>query len=139
MKIALISPNKHHLQEMGVPLEAGGHSVLRIDGGKSRMRAVAEEEHPDLVLVDGMCHDPAELGQVEHVTTHHPEIAVVLLCANHTPEFLINSMRAGVREVLPSPVSPDALEAAVNRVGAKLKGGAVRSRGKILAFLPCKG
>jgi pilus assembly protein CpaE len=139
MKIALISPNKHHLQEMGNALEGGGHLVLRIDGGKSRMRAVAEEEQPDLMLVDGMCHDPSELVQVEHVTLHHPEIAVILLCANHTPEFLINAMRAGVREVLPSPVSSDALNAAVNRVSAKLRGPVARTRGKVLAFLPCKG
>jgi pilus assembly protein CpaE len=139
MKIAIISPNKHHLQEMGNVLQDGGHSVLRIDGGKSRMRAVAEQEQPDLMLVDGMCHDPAELVQVEYVTTHHPAIAVVLLCASHTPEFLINSMRAGVREVLPSPVGADALEAAINRVAAKLLGLPARSRGKILAFLPCKG
>jgi pilus assembly protein CpaE len=139
MKVALISPNKHHLQEMGTALEAGGHLVLRIEGGKSRMRAVAQQEQPDLMLVDGMCHDPGELVQVEQVTLHHPDIAVVLLCANHTPEFLINAMRAGVREVLPSPVASDALDAAVDRVAAKLKGAAARSRGKILAFLPCKG
>jgi pilus assembly protein CpaE len=139
MKIALISPNKHHLEEMGNLLDAAGHAVLRIDGGKSRMRAVAEEEQPHLMLVDGMCHDPAELVQVEHVTTHHPEVAVILLCASHTPDFLINSMRAGVREVLPSPVPADALEAAVSRVASKLRGGVARTRGKILAFLPCKG
>ena len=32
-----------------------------------------------------------------------PGLAVVLLCATHTPDFLIGAMRAGVREVLPSP------------------------------------
>jgi pilus assembly protein CpaE len=91
------------------------------------------------MLVDGMCCDPAELSQVEYVTTHHPKVAVVLLCASQTPEFLINSMRAGVREVLPSPASPSALESAVSRVEAKMKGVLARSPGKILAFLPCKG
>ncbi len=139
MKIALISPNRNNLQEMARVLETGSHAVTLVDGGKSKMRTVAEQEQPDLLLVEGMCCDPNELSQVEYVTTHHPKVAVILLCATHTPEFLINSMRAGVREVLPSPVTPDALEAAVSRVAAKLAGAHVRTPGRILAFIPCKG
>ncbi|NMM78658.1 AAA family ATPase, partial [Acidovorax sp. SRB_24] len=70
---------------------------------------------------------------------HHPKIAVILLCATQTPEFLINSMRAGVREVLPSPVTADALEAAVSRIAAKLISTKPKGLGKVLAFIPCKG
>lgn len=139
MKIALISPNKNHLQDMSKVLQAHSHTVTLIDGGKSRMRAVAEQEHPDLMLVDGMCCDPNELVQVEYVTTHHPKIAVILLCATQSSEFLINSMRAGVREVLPSPVSAEALQAAVSRIAAKLTSAKTKGTGKILAFMPCKG
>ena len=139
MKIAVISPNKNHLQDIGKVLEAQSHSVVLIDGGKTRMRSVAEQDHPDLMLVDGMCCDPHELVQVEHVITHFPKIAVILLCASQTPEFLINSMRAGVREVLPSPVTAEALQAAVSRIAAKLTGVYGKSIGKVLAFMPCKG
>ena len=139
MKIAVISPNKVHLQEMGNILLSNSHSAILFEGGKTKMRQVAEQERPDLMLVDGMCCDPHELVQVDHVMTHHPNTAIILLCATQTPEFLINSMRAGVREVLPSPVSAEALNAAVNRISAKLMGGHSRSPGKILAFTPCKG
>lgn len=139
MKIAVISPNKSHLQEMGLVLEANAHSAVLIDGGKSKMRVIAEQEQPDLMLVDGMCCDPHELVQVEYVTTHHPKIAVILLCATLTPEFLISAMRAGVREVLPSPVTTDALEATVTRIATKLTGGHGKRGGKILAFISCKG
>ena len=38
MKIALISPNKNHLQDMSKVLQAQSHAVILIDGGKSRMR-----------------------------------------------------------------------------------------------------
>jgi pilus assembly protein CpaE len=139
MKIALISPNKNHLQDMSRVLEAHSHAVTLVDGGKSRMRAVAEQDQPDLMLVDGMCCDPNELVQVEYVTTHHPKIAVILLCATQSPEFLINSMRAGVREVLPSPVSAEALQSAVSRIATKLLGAKTKGTGKLLAFIPCKG
>jgi pilus assembly protein CpaE len=139
MKITVISPNRRHLEEIGSVLEANGHATSMFEGGKTRMREIAEREQPELMLVDGMCCDTAELAQVEYVTTHHPSVAVVLLCSSHTPEFLINSMRAGVREVLPSPVTAPALEAAVSRVAAKLAGAPSRKIGKILAFMPCKG
>ena len=139
MKITIISPNRHHLDEMGKVLDAHAHAVSLVEGGKSRMRAVAEQERPDLMLVDGMCCDPAELTQVEYVTTHHPGTVVILMCATQSPEFLINSMRAGVREVLPSPVPAAALEAAVARIAAKLKGQRAPATAKVLAFIPCKG
>lgn len=139
MKIAIISPNKNHLMEMGKVLEARSHTVVPAEGGKSKMRQLVEQEQPDLLLVDGMCCDPNELTLVEHVTTHHPRTAVVLLCASHTPEFLLNSMRAGVREVLPSPASAPALEAVVQRVAAKLANTHGLPTGKVLAFMPCKG
>ncbi len=64
---------------------------------------------------------------------------MILLCATHTPEFLINSMRAGVREVLPSPVTAAALEAAVSRVAAKLAGAARPPYRKDPRLHACKG
>jgi pilus assembly protein CpaE len=139
MKISIISPNTTHLREMAAVLSGLSHEVATFEGGKSRMRAVAEQESPDLLLVEGICCDPAELAHVEYLSTHLPDMAVVLLCSTHTPEFLMHSMRVGVREVLPSPASDEALEAMAARVQAKLKGPQTRPQGKILAFVPCKG
>jgi pilus assembly protein CpaE len=139
MKIAVISPNPQHLHDVAALLAASGHTVVPFDGGKTRMREVAEREEPHLMLVDGMCCDPGELAPVEHVTAHHPATAVVLLCSTQTPEFLLNSMRAGVREVLPSPPPPAALQAAVSRIEAKLAGGRPGRQGKVIALVPCTG
>lgn len=139
MKIAAISPSKSHLIAIGEVLEGQGHTVLLFDGGKSRMREIADQEAPDLMLVDGICCDTNELVHVEHVTTHHPATAVILLCSTHTPEFLINSMRASVREVLPSPAPAAALEAAVARVASRMSGQPAHRVGKIIALMPCKG
>lgn len=138
MKIVVISPNGQHLQGIRQALESGAHTVRLYEGGKSRMREIADEERPDLMLVDGICRDSTELAHVEQVGTRHPGLAVLLLCASHTPEFLIAAMRAGVREVLPSPVSDEALRAAVDRVAAKLRGTQPR-QGRVLAFMSAKG
>ncbi|MGZ5181872.1 MAG: AAA family ATPase [Ramlibacter sp.] len=139
MKIALISPNSANLQAMAAVFAGIDHQVVTVEGGKTKMRAIAEQDAPDLILVEGMCCDVGELAQVEHVCTHHPRTAVVLLCATHTPEFLIAAMRAGVREVLPSPAPADALAAMAARISAKVLGPQRGGAGKVLAFVGSKG
>jgi pilus assembly protein CpaE len=139
MKIAFISPSKENLHDLGHVLHVCAHVTVLVEGGKSKMREVVEQEQPDLLLVEGMCCDPAELAQVEYLTNHHPNVAVVLLCATTTPEFLMNSMRAGVREVLQTPVSPAALQATVERIANKLRVSQGKANGRVLAFVGCKG
>jgi pilus assembly protein CpaE len=139
MKIAVISPNKIQLNEIGKLLQAALHVAVLIEGGNASMRQVAEQDAPELMLVDAPCGDLDALAQIEYVTSHHPRIAVVLLCTGSSPEFLIRAMRAGVCEVLPAPVTPPDLEAAVNRIAHKLRGLAPRAAGKVFAFIPCKG
>jgi pilus assembly protein CpaE len=109
------------------------------EGGKDKLRRAADKDAPELMLVDGICGDPGALAEVGDLTTRHPHIAVVLLCAGCSPEFLLDAMRAGVREVLPSPVGAAELAAAINRIGGKLRGAQARGAGKVLAFVPCKG
>jgi pilus assembly protein CpaE len=62
-----------------------------------------------------------------------------MLCTQHSSEFLINAMRVGVREVLPSPASKVALEAAVARAESKLGLRSAQRSGRIVAFVSCKG
>jgi pilus assembly protein CpaE len=138
MKIAVISPNKVHLNEIGKMLQAASHVAVLAEGGSGRLLQVAEQDGPDLVLVEGIC-DTESLAPVEAFTSRHPHAAVVLLCPACPPEFLLCAMRAGVREVLPSPVPPADLEATVTRICGKLRGARTGGTGKVLAFIPCKG
>jgi pilus assembly protein CpaE len=139
MKVALISPSQQHLQQLGGVVHSCAHQTVLVEGGKSKMREVVECERPDIVVVEGMCCDPTELAQVEYLSTHHPNLAVVLLCASTTPEFLINSMRAGVREVLTCPVNAVALQSALDRVIARMRISQGKTDGRVLAFVGCKG
>ncbi len=141
MKIAVISPSSQSLQEIGTALERCNPSrfIARHEGGISKLRAIAEKEHPDVIIVEGLCHDAGELSPIESVTTSYPQMIIIILCSQQTPEFLINAMRVGVREVLPSPASKDALEAAVSRAESKLGLRSAQRSGRILAFVSCKG
>src|SRR5216683_2245540 len=141
MKIAVISPSSQSLQEIGTALERCNPSrfIARHEGGISKLRTIAEKEHPDVIIVEGLCHDAGELSPIESVTTSYPQMIIIILCSQQTPEFLINAMRVGVREVLPSPASKDALEAAVSRAESKLGLRNAQRSGRILAFVSCKG
>jgi pilus assembly protein CpaE len=120
-------------------LHGAAHELLQIEGGRSRLAEVVETHQPDLVVVDGMGRDPDELEPVEQVTAAHPQLAVLMLCAQQSPEFLLRAMRAGVREVLGSPPTPASLLMAVERVDKRRSGAAARPRGRVLAFASCKG
>jgi pilus assembly protein CpaE len=118
----------------------GSRSVALHEGGMSKVRVVADQQRPDLIILDSMCRDLEELPVLEYVSAQHPHTVIVMLCVNHTPDFLIHAMRAGVREVLKSPVTREVLLAAVERIEQRL-GLAARPRdpGTIAAFIPCKG
>lgn len=139
MKIVVVSNNKNKLEEMRILLETMSHTVVLVNGGKERIRPVVEHEQPDAMMVDDLLRDAEDFSEIEHITMSHPKVAVILVSATHTPEFLLGAMRAGVREVLPLPVVPGPLEAALGRVAAKLSGSSARNPGKILAFMSCKG
>lgn len=141
MKIAVISPSSQSLQEISTILERDNPSrvLTRHEGGISKLRTLAEQEHPDVIIVEGLCHDASELAPIEFITTHYPQMIIIMLCSQQSSEFLINAMRVGVREVLPSPVAKVALEAAVIRAESKLGMRSAQRRARVIAFIPCKG
>jgi pilus assembly protein CpaE len=118
LKIAVISPNSAHLEDVGRYLQTpnGSRSVALHEGGISKVRVVADQQRPDLIILDSMCRDLEGLPVLEYVSAQHPRTVIVMLCANHAPDFLIHAMRAGVREVLKSPVTKEVLLAAVERI-----------------------
>ncbi|CAG4882901.1 Type II/IV secretion system ATPase TadZ/CpaE, associated with Flp pilus assembly [Georgfuchsia toluolica] len=141
MKISIISPSPQSLGEISRVLDGGDPSrfITRHEGGLSKLRTLAEQERPDVIIVEGLCHDASELAPIEFVTTSYPQMIIIMLCSQQTPDFLINAMRVGVREVLPSPASKDALEAAVKRAESKLGLRGAQRNARILAFMSCKG
>lgn len=141
MKIAVISPSAQSGQEISSILERGNPSrvLTRHQGGISKLHTLAEQEHPDVIIVEGLCHDASELAPIDFVTTHYPQMIVIMLCSHQTSEFLINAMRVGVREILPSPASKDELEAAVIRAESKLGLRSTQRSARVIAFIPCKG
>lgn len=142
MNIAIVSPNSNSLLEINRLLKGGERKfdVALHEGGPGLVRVVADQHSPHLIIVDSMCRDLDDLRVLEYVSINHPRTAVVLLCANQTPELLMGAMRAGVREVLQSPPPQDQLLACIERIEHRLGlSSQPREPGRVLVFVPCKG
>lgn len=117
------------------------HKILTINGNINRVPAVAEQEHPDLILLEGSASAEAdELQILERVTSRFPSLGVIMLCSNQSPERLMQAMRVGVREALPELPSREMVLDAVNRFQQRIKqASSPVNQGKVMAFIPCKG
>lgn len=143
MKIAVISPDKAHLGVIRQILQGGDSSrqVLSFEDGMDRLAPVADQEHPDLIIMDGICQGTEEFGALEQLGQRYPGMAYIILSENASSEFLIKAIRVGVRDVLHLPLAPGALEEAVQRIEHKSKSTAApqKKMGKTIAFVASKG
>lgn len=139
-RITVISASKRHLDEIvgnlqGITLAA---NIDAIEGPIRQLITVENRVVPDVLIIDSACDSRADLEPLERLGQIYPNMAFIVLCEQQSPDFLIQAMRAGVREVLPFPADRDALKAALERIRSKL-GFAPTKKGKILAFISCKG
>lgn len=140
MDLVFVSRNRQRLTDIGIMLQALEEPMrlTAVEGGLDRLATLPADQEPDLLLLDSQGESGGELDKIEWLNHLYPTMAVIILSETQTPEFLLRAMRAGVREVLPHPITAAALIAAVSRAAKKANGQRPR-RGSILAFAGCKG
>ena len=79
---------------------------------------VVARTDPDLLILVAKDAGTDLLHAVERLGHLYAGMTPILLCDDHSPEFLVSAMRAGVREVLPFGVDVAELQGAVDRVDA---------------------
>ena len=96
MKIAVVSPNTPSLQEIQRLLGTDGknRSVTLYEGGPGQVRVVADQHSPNLIIIDSMCRDLDDLHVLEYVSIHHPNTALVMLCASSIIDQITPSLNA---------------------------------------------
>ena len=114
-----------------------GASVTILDP-KGRLHML-KAESVDVLIVQSGETPHAVLPAIAELSQKNPNLAVLLLSPLDSADVLRDAMRAGVREVLLSPVSQDELCRAIERTQARLAGSSPRQKGRILTFIACKG
>lgn len=142
MKIVAVSHNQHNLDELRRLLVAE-HSAIEASffaGGVAQAESAVNKILPNLLIYDATHTNPMPLAGIELISLHHPNLAIILLTESPSPEFLTEAMRIGVREVLSLPLTDQSLRDAIWRLqkrSALIH--ASNHKGKVLAFLACKG
>lgn len=143
MKISVVSSDNACIDGIRWVLQSGGaaHQVSQFGGDLAQLGAMVDQVKPDLLILDRVCCDMGGLAALEHLGLHHPAIAIIMLCENLPSELLIQAMRIGVRDVLPFPVPPEIMKAAIIRIEQKSQklSQASHHKGKVLSFIACKG
>ena len=142
MKIAVVAQDSQHptniqkfLAEADKP-----YPLVAMIGGVQQVVAVAVQEQPDLRMLEGQYFSPMELQILNRVTSRFPDLGLVMLCPAQPPELLIEVMRAGVREVLQTPLTRNVVIEAVERFQQRFTLARMPvNQCKVLAFIPCKG
>lgn len=141
MKIAVVSKNQQLLDELRriLNLEMGMSELSITFGTILQAEAVADQNGSDILIIEAACDNLAELASLEHISLRHPAMSVILLCPVRSPEFLIEAMRVGVREVISLPLSKSTLLEAVARIQQRAAVAKPLKKGTVLAFIGCKG
>ncbi len=139
-KIAVLSPNKVRMEEIRSILQTTGvpRQVLLLDEGIKQLTPGTDKEYLDLIVIDRLSDGAEDLATLEQLCLRYPGMAIIILCENASPEFLIGAIHLGVKDVL--PLNADALLAAVERIESKSKlVDAPRKMGKVIVFMASKG
>ncbi len=140
MNLVVVSPQRQRLKDITSMLQGmeGQVAVTGVEGGLDRLASIPVHDEPDVLILDSADNEMAHLDKIERLNHLYPEMACIVLSDSQSPEFLLRAMQAGVREVLPHPVSPPVLTASMARLIKKANGSTPR-HGTILAFVGCKG
>nr|WP_229428208.1 AAA family ATPase [Massilia soli] len=115
---------------------APGDKIELVSGQLERFTAAMGQAAPDLLLVEQP--QQGDLTRIEHLGAAHPRMATVLVTEVQSLAFMLEAMRAGVREVVPLPPTAELLYPVVDRIEEKLLQ-QTHANGKVLAFVSCKG
>jgi pilus assembly protein CpaE len=137
LRIQVVSPDKKILSHV-FPLLHAHHGATVKEEILDDTGNFDQRNPPDVLIVDGAGSGDRTLEILEQLGHRHPKMSFIMLCDGHSPDFLLRAMRAGVREILPAAVSQEELNTALERIRFKM-GFASAKKGKLLAFVSCKG
>lgn len=139
MKIAILTNNAQRLAPLCKAIGEGNEVVVNESTPKQLAAMMAAG--PDVVVLDGTHCEAVQLNEIEPWSVSHPACHFIALCENANSDFLMNAMRVGIREVLPSGADDQSLIQAIKRIEQRLRSAETprRNTGKVIAFIACKG
>ena len=123
--------NDERLPEL---FKTAGLGATKLSEAEARALGKAGDA-PTVLIVDVRPHHDLAPWLIE-LQRKQPNLAVVLIVSVLDAKFMLDAMRAGIKECLPEPVSAHALEEAVRRLVVGEPG---ERAGNLVAFVGAKG
>lgn len=142
LKVEIIAQTKALSEHVRTALQSWDNSLRLVVhiGGVELAGRVVEAEQPDVLIIESVHASEEELSALERITPRYPNMAVIMLSPNQTPEFLRHAMRIGLRDILPLPVPKEALFDAIGRIQQRMAlSVSPHKKGKVMSFIGCKG
>ncbi|MES2129182.1 MAG: AAA family ATPase [Pseudomonadota bacterium] len=140
MRLTVVSKDAMQLAELTRLLRerSNADDISPVAGTLERLVGMSDMAAPDILLLAQNDLQAPDLERLERFGNLFPSTAFILVSPLQTPEFLLQAMRAGVREVVPAPANAGTLFAAIRRIAEKRENRA-HANAKIIAFVSCKG
>lgn len=123
-----------------LPLSDARMQFFTASGGMGTFSDEMLRHRPELAILSVHGLDQTEVASLENTLRTCPKTATILLSDDRSPQFLMAAMRAGVREVVPTPAEKGAIREAFDRQIARTAAAEAPARAaRTLAFLPAKG
>lgn len=143
-KVSIVSPTLAAAQSMARDIQALEVTAdVRVQAGSAELACdEIVQTAPDLLVVEMPAVKEGDLRKLEEALINRPSTSLILLTPDRSPEILLGAMRAGIREVVPTPLMNGEFKAAyarqMDRMRASSRVGG-RAEGDVIAFMPTKG
>jgi pilus assembly protein CpaE len=142
LSVALIGPEDTRRREMALAVAGPQATVSREFRVYPELDDVPQlrEAGYDIIIIDLDSNPEQALDLVEHICSHS-SITVMVYSVHADSELLVRCMRAGAREFLTPPFSPNTIAEALVRASVRRPSGrpAKKTAGRLLVFTGAKG
>ena len=142
LKVSLLCSSIQEREALIASLASSPEVEINVHVGDARrLLSVIQKDRPHVVLLNFPTSDPEAFEHIEAATLRVPGVMVLLVSPDASIDLLKSAMEAGVRHILPAPLSKDSVLSAVDywHKTESLSSRLTDNKGELLAFLNAKG
>lgn len=142
LKVSVICTQMETFAALNTPNPEFSDVSLSVSTGSAQTLAnVLRRQQPEVILLDIEESDEETMLQIESALKIAPSTHAVLVSPDQSTALLMRAMRAGVREILPAPMTAETLKLAINHARGHLSLAKPQDTkvGQVIAMIPAKG
>ena len=142
LKVSVICNTVETFSELNAPHPELADVTLTVSTGSAQtLPSVIRRQQPEVVLLDATGNDEETMLLIESALKIAPNTHLALISPDQSTSLLTRAMRAGVREILPAPMTSDTLKQAINHARSHLSLSKPQETktGQVIALIPAKG